>query len=209
MFQNRTDAGIHLAEKIRQMTFHDAYILAIPRGGIIVAAPVSQALRTGIRTLVVRKIGLPQNPELAIGSVMPDSSAIFDQQACVRFGITAQQLHTIIRQEYAELKRRLTMYPGFVDSKEIPGKTAILIDDGVATGYTVKAAVQWLRTLAPAKTIIAVPVAPPEAVKELRQIADEVICLLQPEPFWAVGQAYEDFSQVRDDEVIEVLLRHK
>lgn len=205
MFQNRTQAGEILAAKLTELNLFNPCLLAVPRGGIVVAAPISKSLDLKIGVLITRKIGHPLNPEVAIGAVMPDGTALCDETVTAKLGLDNNALQTLIHEEYAEIKRRLRAYTGIERPPAVAGKTVILIDDGIATGYTIYAAVKWLKTLRPTKIIIAVPVAPPDVVSELALQVDSVICPVQPYDFMAVGQYYQDFSQTSDQEVVEIL----
>lgn len=194
-----------LAEQLAGHHLESICVLGIPRGGIVTAAPIARRFKTKLEVLVTRKIGHPSNPEYAIGAVMPDGQAVLDQTTIRLSNVSKEYLEETIAAQYAELKRRLRRYTGQVTPPEVTGKTAILVDDGIATGYTMKAAIQWLKTLKPTKIIVAVPVAPPETIEELRRLVDMVICPLQPESFLAVGVHYAEFPQTSDEEAISLL----
>jgi predicted phosphoribosyltransferase len=205
MYKNRLAAGQILADQLAARQLGDVCLLAVPRGGVVVAAPVAARLNVPLDVLVSRKIGHPANPEVAIGAVMPDGSAVLDEELISRSHVAPQYVERAVSQESAEISRRLIAYTGSDAPPAVTGKTAIVIDDGIATGYTIRAAVKWLRTLQPAAIIVAVPVAPPEAVAELARTVDEVLCPLQPAWFMAVGAHYQDFSQNSDEEVVDIL----
>ena len=205
MYQNRWEAGEKLAEQLAGHPLESVCVLGIPRGGIVTAAPIARRFKTRLEVLVTRKIGHPSNPEFAIGAVMPDGQAVLDKTTIRLSHVSKEYLEETIATQYAELKRRLLHYTGQTTPPEVTGKTAILVDDGIATGYTMKAAIQWLKTLKPAKIIVAVPVAPPETIEELRRLVDMVICPLQPESFLAVGVHYAEFPQTSDEEAIALL----
>lgn len=205
MFKNRMEAGKLLADKLTKLHLNNLYLLAVPRGGVVIALPIAQRLYSPIQLLITRKIGHPANPEVAIGAVMPDGSAIYREQSMSAIGISTAVLETLIATEHQEIRRRQILYTTTTQAPQVRGKTAIVIDDGIATGYTIRAAIKWLKQELAAKIIIAVPVAPPDVVSELRREVDEVICLLQPDQFYAVGMHYEDFAQISDQEVIEIL----
>ena len=205
MYQDRQAAGEVLAGKLADRHFGSVAILAVPRGGIVVAAPIARRLKTRLEVLVTRKIGHPVNPEVAIGAVMADGRAILDEDIIGRSGVSQGYLQQAVAAEYAELKRRLVLYTGSEEPAAVAGKTAVIVDDGIATGYTVRAAIKWLKTLHPAKIVLAVPVAPPETIAELAVTVDEIICPLQPPYFMAVGQYYQEFSQNTDAEVLAIL----
>lgn len=198
-----------LAEQLAGHHLESVCVLGIPRGGIVTAAPIARRFKTKLEVLVTRKIGHPSNPEYAIGAVMPDGQAVLDQTTIRLSNVSKEYLEETIAAQYAELKRRLLRYTGQVTPPEVTGKTAILVDDGIATGYTMKAAIQWLKTLKPAKIIVAVPVAPPETIEELRRLVDIVICPLQPESFLAVGVHYAEFPQTSDEEAIALLQKSR
>ncbi|MBC8016341.1 MAG: phosphoribosyltransferase [Sporomusaceae bacterium] len=209
MFKDRMAAGQILAKKLDYLRGHPICILAVPRGGIVIAEPIAHQLDSDIQVLVTRKIGHPANSEVAIGAVMPDGSAVWDRQMIERLGVSKQEFDMWVAEEYLEVQRRQVLYTGSTQPPDVTGKTAIVVDDGIATGYTIRAAIQWLKHAKPLKIIIAVPVAPSDVVAELAREVDDVICLLQPEPFWAVGMHYEEFSQTTDEEVAEILYSNK
>lgn len=205
MYQNRQAAGEVLAGKLADRRFSAPVVLAVPRGGIVVAAPVARRLSVALGVLVTRKIGHPVNPEVAVGAVMADGSAILDENLIRRTAVSRDYLQQAIAAEYAELKRRLVLYTGSELPAPVGGKTAVIVDDGIATGYTVRAAITWLKTLGPAKIVVAVPVAPPETIADLAREVDEIICPLQPALFQAVGMHYQEFPQNSDAEVLAIL----
>lgn len=205
MFKDRIEAGELLAERLAALNLDNPYLLAVPRGGIVIAQPIAQMFHSHIHVLVTRKIGHPANSEVAIGAVMPDGSAVWDSQVMAGIGIREHDFEKMIAKEYKEVQRRQILYTGSAQAPNVKDKTAIVIDDGIATGYTIRAAIKWLKQEQPCKIIIAIPVAPPDIVKELAREVDEVICPVQPDPFWAVGMHYEDFSQTTDQEVADIL----
>jgi putative phosphoribosyl transferase len=207
MFKDRIHAGQMLAEKLAAVKTDHLRLLAVPRGGVVVAAPIALKLQCSLGVLVTRKIGHPLNSEVAFGAVMPDGSAVWDQAVAAKFSIDQARMNELILAEYTEIKRRLRVYTGDDRPPSVTGRSVIIVDDGIATGYTIHAAVQWLKTLEPAKIIIAVPVASPDVIEWLTAQADAVICLLQPADFAAVGMYYEDFSQTTDAEVLDILQR--
>ena len=203
MYQNRREAGERLADLVAEKGIRSPVILAIPRGGVIVAAPVAQKFNTRITVLVSRKIGHPANLEVAIGAVMPDGIAIINDT--VRSRINQTYLTNVINQEYEEIERRLSVYKNAAKLPELADKTVVVIDDGIATGYTVAAAIKWLRKMNPMRIVLAVPVAPPDVIAEFKNRVDEIICPIQPASFRAVGCYYQDFAQTREQEVLDVL----
>ena len=209
MYQNRWEAGKILAKQLAEHHFESICVFGIPRGGIVTAAPIAQYFNVKLNVLITRKIGHPMNPEFAIGAVMPDGKAILDTATIRASNVSQTYLARTITEQYAELQRRMLLYTGEKALPDITGKTAILVDDGIATGYTMKAAIEWLKTLQPAKIIVAAPVAPPEVIRELLHLADAVICPLQPESFMAVGMHYVDFPQTTDEEAIALLKEYR
>lgn len=205
MYKDRLAAGEALAEELKPLSFEEVSVLAIPRGGVAVAVPVARLYGTSIQALIARKIGHPQNPEFAVGAVMPDGSAVYDGKALQTYRISREYLEEAVAKEYAELRRRMLLYTGSENPPIVEGKTVIVIDDGMATGYTIRAAVGWLKSQKPEKVVVAVPVAPPEVVRKLQREVDLVVSPLQPEVFMSVGSFYESFPQVSDNEVIALL----
>ncbi|QJW48170.1 phosphoribosyltransferase [bacterium BFN5] len=205
MFKNRMEAGKLLADKLAKLHLNNSCLLAVPRGGVPIALPIAQKLNSQIHLLITRKIGHPANSEIAIGAVMPDGSAIYSERNVSSIGLSSAVLKAMIATEHQEIRRRQILYTATIQAPQVNSKTAIVIDDGIATGYTIRAAMKWLKQEQAAKVIIAVPVAPPDVIRELSREVDEVICLVQPDQFYAVGMHYEDFSQISDQEVIEIL----
>ncbi len=202
MYKDRLAAGEALAEELKQFSLEDVYVLAVPRGGVVVAVPVARLYGTSMQALIARKVGHPQNREFAVGAVMPDGSAVYDGEALQTYRVTREYLEETVAKEYAELRRRMLLYTGSEEPPNVAGKTVIVVDDGMATGYTIRAAIGWLKKQKPQKIVVAVPVAPPEVVYKLEREVDLVICPLQPEVFMSVGSFYHRFPQVTDDEVI-------
>lgn len=205
MYKNRWEAGELLAEKLANYHLESICVLGIPRGGIVTAAPIAKHFKTSLEVLVTRKIGHPMNPEFAIGAVMPDGSAVFDELTIKASNVPQTYLSKTLAEQHAELQRRLLRYTGSTTPPNVTGKTAIIVDDGIATGYTMIAAIKWLKTLNPAKIVVAVPVGPPETIALLKTLADIVVCPLQPPAFTAVGMHYEEFPQTTDEEAIALL----
>ena len=207
-YRNRTDAGRQLAAQLREYADRpDVIVLALPRGGVPVAYEVARALHVPLDVFIVRKLGLPSHPELAMGAIASGGIRVIDQAALRRFGVTDEQLAVVAAAEERELERRERQYREDLPLPDVTGKTVILIDDGLATGATMAAAAAALKAQGPAKLIVAVPVSAPETCDAFREIVDEVVCGATPEPFYAVGLWYEDFSQTSDDEVHDLLAR--
>jgi len=207
-YRNRTDAGRQLAAQLREYADRpDVIVLALPRGGVPVAYEVARALHVPLDVFIVRKLGLPSHPELAMGAIASGGIRVIDQAALRRFGVTDEQLAAVAAAEERELVRRERQYREGLPLPDVTGKTVILIDDGLATGATMAAAAAALKAQGPAKLVVAVPVSAPETCDAFREIVDEVVCGATPEPFYAVGLWYEDFSQTSDDEVHDLLAR--
>jgi predicted phosphoribosyltransferase len=207
MFENRAAAGRALAEALARLDPPAPVVLAAPRGGVPVAAPVAERLGAPLEVLVVRKIGAPNAPELAAGALVegPDG-LVLNEPLLAELGLTARDLAPIIERERAELARRRARYGG-APRTPLAGRSAILVDDGIATGATVRAALIALGRERPARLVLAVPVAPPDVLDELAPLVDDVVCLARPSPFRAVGFHYRDFGEVGDEDVIAALAR--
>jgi putative phosphoribosyl transferase len=208
-FKDRSDAGRQLAAALASYKDQQPVILALPRGGVPVAAEVAAALKAPLDLILVRKIGVPFQPELAMGAVVDGGAPIIvrNEDVIRLAGIEEAEFKVICDNELAEIERRRQRYLGSRERVDVAGRTAIVIDDGVATGATTRAALRATRMRNPKKLILAVPVAPTESLAELRSDADEVICLEDYEFFGAIGAYYADFNQVADEEVIELLRR--
>jgi putative phosphoribosyl transferase len=208
-FKDRSDAGRKLAEALVAYQNQDPVILALPRGGVPVAAEVAAALKAPLDLVLVRKIGVPIQPELAMGAVVDGGApVVVRNDDVIRLAdIDEAEFKAICDSELAEIERRRQRYLGDRDRAEVAGHTAIVIDDGVATGATTRAALQATRMRRPKKLVLAVPVAPTDTLALLRGDADDVICLEDYEFFGAIGLYYADFDQVSDDEVIKLLKR--
>jgi len=207
-FADRTEAGRALAQRLVEAALvPPLVVLALPRGGVPVAAEVARTLGAPLDLLLVRKIGAPWQPELAVAALVdgdpPD--IVVDETTSRMCGVDREYIDKQARLEMREIERRRRIYLAGRAPVPVAGATVIVIDDGVATGTTIRAAMKALRRRHPARLVLAVPVAPADTVAELRAEADEVICLAQPEPFHAIGLHYGDFHQVSDDEVLAAL----
>jgi len=205
LFKNRTEAGKQLATALTGVG-KDAVVLAVPRGGVVVGYEIAHALNLRLDVIITKKIGAPGNPELAIGAVAEDGTYLLDNSVVEMLGVPQDYIAAEVERQKAEIKRRLKTYSGDIPNPEIKGHEIILVDDGVATGSTLKAALRSLQKRG-ATVIVAVPVGPPDTIRELKREADRVVCLATPEPFYAIGEFYEDFEQTTDEEVIELLKR--
>ncbi len=204
-FVNRTDAGKRLASALTGFASKGALVLAVPRGGVVVGFEVAQALGIPLDVLITKKIGAPDNSELAIGAVAEDGTMVLDEKLAKYLQVSKEYLEEEVGRQKAEIKRRLERYRGNVPYPRIVGREIILVDDGVATGSTLKASLALLRKKGAKTVIVAVPVGPPSTIAELKKEADLVVCLTTPEPFYAIGQFYEDFEQTTDEEVTKLL----
>jgi putative phosphoribosyl transferase len=208
IFRDRTEAGKHLATKLLNYKDRpDVLVLALPRGGVPVAFEVAQALRVPLDIFLVRKLGVPGHEELAMGAISTGGVRVLNEDTVEYLRIPEHIIDAIAAEELKELERRELAYRGNRPEPDVRGKAVILIDDGLATGSTIRAAAQALRQQQPARTIVAVPVSPPETCDEYRIGVDEIICAVTPEPFLGVGMWYLDFSQTTDDEVRDLLER--
>jgi putative phosphoribosyl transferase len=208
-FANRREAGVELASKLRQYAGRDdVVVLALPRGGVPVAFEVAKALDAQLDTFLVRKLGLPGHPELAMGAIASGGVRVLNEDVVRWYGVPDRAIEAVARAEQAELERREREYRQGRPLIDVRGKTVILVDDGLATGSTMKAAVQAARRHGPAQVVVAVPVGAPASCEEFAGITDETVCARTPEPFSAVGQWYYDFSQTTDEEVRQLLAEH-
>ncbi|MGV4982841.1 phosphoribosyltransferase [Streptomyces sp. NRAIS4] len=208
-FRDRVHAGRELAERLRIRQEAGALthpvVLALPRGGVTVAREVARALEAPLDVLVARKIGAPFQEELGVGALAADDPPLFDERTLDQLGLSETALADTVERERAELHRREQLYRRGRPAPELRDRTVIVVDDGLATGATARAALRWLRRQSPERVVLAVPVASPQAADLLRGEADEVVCLHRPTVFLAVGEWYDDFDQVTDDEVLAVL----
>jgi putative phosphoribosyl transferase len=208
-FQDRADAGRRLADKVAARRFPDPVVLALPRGGVPVAAEIASRIGAPLDLLLVRKIGAPTQPELAVGAVIDGEAPeiVVDESLARLVGADDAYIEAVKVRELAEIERRRAVYLGGRRPVAVAGKTAIVVDDGIATGSTMLAALAALRRRGPARTVLAVAVAPQETVAALAREVDEIICLAMPADFAAIGFYYRDFRQVGDDDVTEILAR--
>ena len=208
MFPDRSHAGRQLASRLAGYQRRDPLVLALPRGGVPVAVEVATALGADLDVLVVRKLGVPGNPEFAMGAVGEDGVIIVDHAVRRQVHVTGEQVEAMAAQQRREIERRVTTYRGGRSKLDIAGRNVIVVDDGLATGSTAAAAVGVVKHLGAAHVTLAVPVGSVEAVRWLSTLADDVICLQIPEPFYAVGHHFADFDQVSDEEVVRILHAH-
>lgn len=209
-FIDRNDAGLQLAKALASYKRQKPVVLALPRGGVPVATKVAEVLNAPLDLLLVRKIGVPFQPELAMGAVVdgPAPLTVRNEDVITLSGVSERDFSAIRDQELAEIERRRKTYLGNRPHPELAARTVIVVDDGIATGATTRAALQAVRMRKPSKLILAVPVAPTATLQKLKSEADEIICLEDYEDFGAIGLFYSDFRQVSDTEVTELLARH-
>jgi len=206
LFRNRTEAGRELARKLSEYASrNDVIVLALPRGGVPVAFEVAQALHAPLDVFIVRKLGVPGREELAMGALASGGVRVLNDEVVDRLDIPERMIDMVTDEESQELQRREQLYRGNRPPIDVQNKVVILVDDGLATGSTMRAAVAALRRQEPAKIVVAVPVGAAETCDDFRREADDAICARTPEPFNAVGLWYDDFSQTSDDEVRELL----
>lgn len=208
LFRHRAAAGQLLAGKLASYRNRpDVLVLALPRGGVPVAFEVAQALHIPLDVFLVRKLGLPGQEELAMGAIATGGTRVINEEVVGTLNIPPEVIDTVAVEEQQELNRREADYRDGHPPPDVRGRTVILVDDGLATGSTMRAAVAALRQQDPARIVVAVPVGAPDTCAELESQADEVVCVQMPQPFYAVGAWYEDFAQTSDEEVRELLAR--
>lgn len=206
IFANRTEAGRGLAQRLKKYANRDhVIVLGAPRGGVPIAFEVATALHAPLDVFVLRKLGVPGREELAFGAIASGGVRVLDRRTIEGLGITGLDIERVTQAERQELERRERAYRGGRPPLDVTGMVVILVDDGIATGSSMWAAIRALRLMKPARIVIAVPVAPPSACDLLLPEVDEFVCLEMPEPFFGVGQFYDDFSQVSDEEVKKLL----
>jgi len=206
-FANRSDAGRRLAERLVFLRGQDVVVLGLPRGGVPVAFEVARELHAPLDVIVVRKLGVPVQPELAMGAIGEGGVRVINDDVVRMAEVTGPELAAVETRERAELDRRARRFRGERPRVPLAGRTAVVVDDGIATGSTARAACRVARALGAARVVLAVPVAPPSVISELGREVDDLICLASPERLWAVGQWYRDFTQTSDEEVITLLQR--
>lgn len=207
LFRDRVDAGRRLAERLTHLRGRGTVVLGLPRGGVPVAAEVADALDAPLDVVLVRKLGLPSSPELAMGAIGEGGVRVLDERLVDAARVSAQELAAVERREVSELARRAVAFRSGRPALDLVGRTAVVVDDGVATGSTARAACEVVRALGAARVVLAVPVAPRDWVTDLAGAADEYVALSTPEPFWAIGRFYRDFRQTTDAEVVACLER--
>jgi putative phosphoribosyl transferase len=207
-FLNRTEAGRLLAEELAEYANRtDVLVLGLPRGGVPVAYEISRALNAPLDICLVRKLGVPGQEELAMGAIAPGDVMVLNNEILRSLNISRQSLLEVADAEKRELARREQVYRGDRPMPKVQGRTVILVDDGIATSSTLRAAIATLRQQQPASIVVAAPVAPLPTCDSLGQVVDDVVCLMTPDPLYSIGAWYKDFSQTTDEEVIQLLAR--
>lgn len=204
-FADRHEAGRRLAERLVPFADEQPVVLGLPRGGVPVAAEVADRLEAPLDVLVVRKLGCPWQPELALGALAEDGTRLVDDDLVRRTGVSAAELASVVQREQRELDERLRRYRAGRPPRSVDGRTLVVVDDGLATGSTARAALQTLRHRGAGRLILAVPVAPRDTLAAMRQVVEEVVCLHAPVDFGAVGAYYDDFSPTSESEVASLL----
>jgi len=205
MFLDRKDAGQKLAKKLKGFNLKNPYVFGMARGGMPVAFEVAQKLNSPLDIVIVRKIGHPLNPEFGIGAIAQGNVLVYNQETIDNYHIDYSEIKENVKKETKELNRRSALYRGSKSLPNLKNKTAILVDDGLATGISAKAAINFLKTLNPKSIVLAVPVGASDSIRELEKEANKVICLLTPDQFLSVGQWYRFFDQTTDQEVVDIL----
>lgn len=204
-YENRREAGVDLAARLVRYEGSDTVVLALPRGGVPVGYEVARALKAPLDVFLVRKLGVPGHRELAMGAIASGGVRVLNDEVVEWYGITPAAIEQVAREEQIELERREHAYRNGRPPLPLEGRTVILVDDGLATGSTMRAAVQAIRTQRPGRIVVAVPVGAPDTCRQFADLADEVVCARTPEPFSAVGLWYRDFTPTNDAQVRELL----
>jgi hypothetical protein len=205
MFRDREDAAVQLARRLKDREFRNPLVLAIPRGGVVTGAVLARELGAELDVVLSRKLRAPMQPELAIGAISEDGQVYLNHQAREALGPMEEYLAEERQYQLSEIERRKKLVRGVRPQASIEGRSVIVTDDGIATGSTMIAALQAVYAKDPYEVIVAVPVASPDRLSEVRQWCDDAVCLLAPRQFWAISQFYEDFSPVEDEQVVELL----
>lgn len=207
VLRDRQDAGVQLAARLQSYRERQPIVLALPRGGVAVAYEIARSLNVPLDILIVRKIGAPDNPEYGLGALVEDGTRVIDERRVRAAGYSLHDIEPTIQRELSEIRRRAETYRAGKPMVDVRDRTVILVDDGVATGGTLRAAIRAVRARRPLRIVVALGVAPRDTYRQLEREADEVIALIVPELFFAVGEWYQQFGQVDDDEVQRLLVR--
>jgi putative phosphoribosyl transferase len=205
LFADRVEAGKSLAQDLKSLVGKGAVVLAIPRGGVVVGYEVAKALGLPLDVIIPRKIGAPSNPELAIGAMTEDGTVLLDDRLVEHLQVSKDYIQKESETQKQEIQRRLKLYRGDVTYPSLANREVVLVDDGIATGSTMKAALASVLNRGAKTVVVAIPVGPPSTIRELEAKADRVVCLHTPDSFYAIGQFYEDFTQIQDEEVTRLL----
>jgi putative phosphoribosyl transferase len=206
IFKDRRDTGIQLSKKLRKYSDReDVIVLGLPRGGVPVAYEVAKTLKAPLDVFIVRKLGVPRQPELAMGAIASGGVRVMNENIVSQSGVTYAEITEIVEKEQKELQKREEHYRGVRPDIDIAGKIVLLVDDGLATGATMRAAISALKQLDLKKIVIAVPTAPADTCQDFESSVDDLICLNNPSPFWGVGRSYQNFSQTSSVQVREFI----
>lgn len=206
LFKNRKEAGAELAKRLAPYKNHPkGIVIGLPRGGVVLAAEVAKALSLPLDVVCPRKIGAPINPEFAIGAITETGEGIFDSQAIKYMGVTDDYIESKVAEEKEQAMRRLSLFRKGMPARDLKDKVVLIVDDGLATGSTMKAAIQSIKSEGADKVVAAVPVSPVDTLEEVTEMVDEIVCIAAPPFFQAVGQFYDNFSETTDDDVIEIM----
>lgn len=208
MFVNRWEAGKELAKRLHKFKGKDCVVLAIPRGGVIVADSVCRSLGADMGLIITRKLSAPRDPEMAIGAVAPDGTTVLDDEFIRNLFVSKDYIQKEKEKQVKEIERRIKEYHADMLAQKVSGRTIIIVDDGMATGFTIICAIKYLRKKRAKRIIVATPVAPMETVKRIKESADDVVVLNTPVPFYAIGHFYQDFEQVSDKEVLSIVKKY-
>ncbi len=206
LFKDRKEAGAQIAHRLAPYKNHPkAIVIGLPRGGVVLAAEVAKALSLSLDVVCPRKIGAPINPEFAIGAITETGEGIFDFKAIRYMSVTDDYIESKVAEEKEQAMRRLALFRKGMPPRDLKDKTVLIVDDGLATGSTMKAAIQSIKAEGAGKIVAAVPVSPVDTLEEVSEMVDEIVCIAAPPSFQAVGQFYENFSETTDDDVIEIM----
>ena len=205
LYADRVEAGRALARDLSHLAGEDVVVLGLPRGGVPVAREVADALGAPLDVILVRKLGVPGQPEVAMGAIGEGDVRVLEPRTMAAAGVTEDQFQAVERRERGELRRRAALYRQGRPGRDIRDRTVVIVDDGIATGSTVRAAAQVAKAMGAARVVVATPVAPADIVGRLGPDVDEVVASATPDPFWAIGAFYRDFRQTRDEEVVSLL----
>lgn len=209
MYKNRSEAGELLAAKLKEQLGAvdpaNAIVMTIPRGGVVIGRQVSNVLGYPVDSLIIKKIPAPNEEELAIGAIGEGGVVVWEEELCQRLGVTAEYKQEKVKEKVSELERKMSDFRGDKPLPMLKGKTVIIADDGVATGATIKVAINVVKNFAPQEIVVAVPVIAPDSLEEIKKLADRIVYLEAPEMFFSVGQFYENFDQISDEEAREIL----